>query len=42
MSFENFEIRKYTGSEDVVERAGQLYRKLKSYFLVSSSGNYDL
>ncbi|XP_028399378.1 PC4 and SFRS1-interacting protein-like [Dendronephthya gigantea] len=32
-------IRKYTGSEDVVERAGQLYRKLKSYFLVSSSAN---
>lgn len=33
-----FQIRKYTGSEEVVERAGQLYLKLKSYFLVSSSG----
>ena len=32
-------IRKYTGSEEVVERADHLYHKLKSYFLVSSSVN---
>jgi hypothetical protein len=38
LSFLTFQIRKYTGSEEVVERAGHLYHKLKSYFLVSPSG----